>query len=87
MRCGRPLCPLAAVPLRRPRLRELEARNAELSDQLATLERQCATEMQALTGEHELLRQQCGMLDGEVRRLCRLAGEPSSGTAAAAGPA
>lgn len=83
-----PCAPSLLCPLHRPRLRELEAHNAELSDQLATLERQCAAEMQALTGEHELLRQQCGMMEGEVRRLCRLAGEPPPRfLTAAAGPA
>lgn len=74
------VCRLAAVPFRiltcRPRLRDLEACNAELSGQLASLERQCATDLQALTAEHELLRRQCGRWEGEVRRLCLLTEEP-----------
>lgn len=74
--------------MRRPRLRELEALNAELSDQLASLERQCAVELQALTGEHELLRQQCGRWEAEARRLSSLTGEPlPRGLAPLAGPA
>ncbi|PRW57851.1 centriole proteome [Chlorella sorokiniana] len=72
----RPADLIQELLLLRPRLRELESRNAELSEQLAALERQCAVELQALTGEHELLRQQCGRWEGEVRRLCSLAGEP-----------
>lgn len=60
----------------RPRLREAEAGNAELRRQLAALEQECGSQLQAIAAEHELLRQQCQRWEGEVRRTCALHGEP-----------
>lgn len=63
-------------PPRRPRARELEARNAELTTELGGLEQALAHDMAALQADHELLRQQCGRWEAEARALCARHGEP-----------
>ncbi len=63
-------------PPRRPRARELEARNAELTTELGGLEQALAHDMAALQADHELLRQQCGRWEAEACALCARHGEP-----------
>lgn len=60
----------------RPRARELEARNAELTRELGGLEEALAHDMVVLQADHELLRQRCGHWEAEVRALCTRHGEP-----------
>ncbi|KAL4457351.1 hypothetical protein ABPG75_012216 [Micractinium tetrahymenae] len=72
----RPADLIQELLLLRPRARELEARNAELTEELGGLEAALAHDMAALQADHELLRQQCGRWEAEIRALCARHGEP-----------